>query len=81
MLIKVRAKPGRVVNTLPRGGKLIPEEGTTLVENSAWIKRAIYVRGDLELVEDNEAPAKAQPLKKTVTDTPPVTPAADSAKN
>lgn len=49
--IQVRAKPGRVAFSAPRGGKRIPEDEVgILVERTSWIQRLLDVHGDIEIV-------------------------------
>lgn len=47
MFISVKAAPGRVAFSAPRGGERIPNDRFVLVENTPWVARLIEHHGDL----------------------------------
>lgn len=57
--IYIRAKPGRVARISPRGA-MIPEDRFIPVDLSPYIRRLLYVHGDIE-ARDGSAPAKKKP--------------------
>lgn len=69
MRIRVRALPGRIVNTAPRGGRRITTDlAGEVVDHTAWIQRAITVHGDLVIVEPK--PSKKTPQGDAATPKP-----------
>lgn len=68
--VTVRALPGRVANTAPRGGKPIPEDRWITVQRTPWIDRLIEHHGDLEVKpeEPQSAPVPIPARKGKATD-------------
>lgn len=81
-LIHVRALPGRVAFTAPRGGKRIPDDKFITVPLNPWIANLIQKHGDVEFRQPDEhggmslrtkSPAPPAPLPPLDVDPSPET--------
>ena len=64
-IIAVKALPGRVAFTAPRGGERIPHDVFKTVEHTAWIEALLTKHGDIVRKEDDvAAPTKADKTAK-----------------
>lgn len=80
MRVRVKALPGRIVNTAPKGGRRITHDVKgELIELTPWIHRALNVYGDLEVVPDDVPAQKKKPVRNPPVDDAPelLTPPAD----
>lgn len=60
-IIRVKAKPGRVAFTAPRGGRQIPYDKFVEVDESPWIVRLLEHHGDIE--REPEKGSATKPVK------------------
>lgn len=55
-IIRVKAAPGRVAFSAPRGGRRIPEDAAIAIPLTPWVQSLIDNHGDVIVVGDEPAP-------------------------